>query len=293
VDLAPGERLGAESAVPHDTPRIARQDPRDVSELKHLRTRHPELADAIDMQIELVELHRRIQARVRTPLVHLDAARLERGERLLEFDHVPVNWSELRLAFRQTIDILRRFDTLSAEDGDTLQALERDGPTFETAVRDYYERTPRPDLSRPAAHGSAMLDAVLALALRPFLARCAEVGVPQLGAYAWPHGWCPICGAEPDFAVLNGSGRQLVCGRCLARWPFEASACPFCPARGPGAITSFASRDGAYRVSGCNACRKYLKAVDTRHAPRACMPLVDTIATLPLDAAALQKGYDG
>jgi hypothetical protein len=263
-----------------------------VSELKQLRARHPELAEAVDMQIELVELHRRIQARVRTPLVVLDAARLDRGERLIAFDQVPVDWSELRLAFRQTIDILRRFDTLTADDADALQALERNGAAFEAAVRDYYDRTPRPDLSRPAAGGSAMLDAVLALALRPFLARCAEVGVPQLGAHAWPHGWCPICGAEPDFAVLNGSGRQLVCSRCLARWPFEASACPFCAARGAGAITSFASREGTYRVSGCNACRKYLKAFDSRQAPRACMPLVDTIATLPLDAAALQKGYD-
>ena len=61
----------------------------------------------------------------------------------------------------------------------------------------------------------------------------------------------------------------------------------------PEAITSFASRDGRYRVYGCNECRKYLKAYDARGTGRPVMPAVDTIATLPLDAAAIQRGYDG
>jgi hypothetical protein len=258
-----------------------------------VRARHPELADAVDMQIELLELHRRIQSRVRTPVTGLDGARVTRGERLVEFEQVPVDWSELRLAFRQTVDILRRFDALTAADADALAAVERSGPVFDAAVREYYARTDRPGRAEPPAHGPAMLDAALALALRPFLARCAEVGVPQLELDRWHKGWCPVCGAEPDFAVMNGTARHLVCSRCLARWPFALAACPFCQAAGPGAITSFASREGTYRVSGCNVCRKYVKAFDTRRADRACLPLVDTIATLPLDAAALQKGYDG
>ena len=58
-------------------------------------------------------------------------------------------------------------------------------------------------------------------------------------------------------------------------------------------ITSFASRDGRYRVSACDVCRRYLKAYDGRNALRPVMVAVDTIATLPLDAAAMQKGYDG
>jgi hypothetical protein len=279
--------------VPHDH-RTARQDPRDIGELKLIRAQHPELAEAVDMQIELVELHRRIQSRVRTPVSRPEYERVARGQRLVEFDEVPVDWSELRLAFRQTVDILRRFDALSAEDADDLQNLERDSRTFATAVRSYYERTAAPDRTQGASGDRlGMLDTALSLALRPFLARCAEVGVPQVNLRAWGHGWCPICGAEPDFAVLHGGDRQLICSRCLARWPFPAATCPFCEASGPGAITSFASREGTYRVSGCNVCRKYVKAFDTRQAHRACMPLVDTIATLPLDAAALQKGYDG
>jgi hypothetical protein len=34
-----------------------------------------------------------------------------------------------------------------------------------------------------------------------------------------------------------------------------------------------------------------LKAFDARQASRPVMPAVDSVATLPLDAAAMQKGY--
>jgi formate dehydrogenase maturation protein FdhE len=58
-------------------------------------------------------------------------------------------------------------------------------------------------------------------------------------------------------------------------------------------ITSFATRDGRYRVYACDVCRRYLKAYDGRNAARPVMVAVDTIATLPLDAGAIQKGYVG
>ena len=73
-----------------------------------------------------------------------------------------------------------------------------------------------------------MLDQVLALALRPFLARCADVWMTELDLAEWSRSWCLVCGGEPDFAVLPSSGdRWLICGRCSAQWPFT-TACPFC-----------------------------------------------------------------
>jgi formate dehydrogenase maturation protein FdhE len=46
-----------------------------------------------------------------------------------------------------------------------------------------------------------------------------------------------------------------------------------------------------YRVYGCDACQRYLKACDSRRTSRPVMPLVDGVATLPLDAAAIARGY--
>ena len=61
------------------------------------------------------------------------------------------------------------------------------------------------------------LDHVLVLALRPFLARCAEV-LRQRTPLTETHALCPFCGWEPDFAVIMPSAeRQLICGRCTAQ----------------------------------------------------------------------------
>ena len=66
------------------------------------------------------------------------------------------------------------------------------------------------------ADAPAGLDQVLVLALRPFLARCAEALTPQVDLASWNHGHCPICGWEPDFAVITpGADRRLICGRCV------------------------------------------------------------------------------
>jgi FdhE protein len=93
--------------------------------------------------------------------------------------------------------------------------------------------------------------------------------------------------------VTPTADRRLFCGRCVAQWSFPALTCPFCANDDRALITSFATRDGRYRVSACDVCRRYLKAYDARNAQRPVMVAVDTIATLPLDAAAMQRGYVG
>ena len=99
---------------------------------------------------------------------------------------------------------------------------------------------------------------------------------------------------EPDFAVIMpDASRRLICGRCVAQWSFGPLTCPFCSNDDRALVTSFATRDGRYRVYGCDVCRRYLKAYDARNAVRPVMVTVDTIATLPLDAAAIQRGYVG
>lgn len=108
----------------------------------------------------------------------------------------------------------------------------------------------------------------------------------------WDAGTCPLCGAEPELAVITpAADRLLICGRCTARWRFDQLTCPYCRNADRSRITSFATRDGLYRLYACDVCQRYLKAYDGRHASRPVMPAVDTIATLPLDAAAVQRGY--
>jgi FdhE protein len=273
-----------------------------VIELKALKASHPELASAINMQLELVEAQRRVKARVPLPWIQHDSQWLENqcqgGYPAVRFGDIPLEWSDFRLALRQTADILFRYEAIDRADHERILSLSRDGNTLEPLVRQWYFATSRADGSDPAtrapANAPGSLDQVLVLALRPFLARCAEALLPRAEFAAWRYGYCPICGWEPDLAVITPSAdRRLICGRCVGQWGFDSLACPFCRNDDRTRITSFATRDGRYRVYGCDVCKKYLKAYDGRNAARPVMVAVDTIATLPLDAAAMQKGYVG
>lgn len=281
-------------------PRAPRAEPRAVAELKQLKLSQPELASAVDMQLALVDVQRRVQSRVPLPRIGLDPASLrdhqDAGRPLVRFADIPLDWTDFRLALRQTADILLRFDALEPTEHDRISALLREGNTLEPLVEQWYVRSSGDDASRAEALDPSLpnLDQVLVLAVRPFLARCAEVLMQRAELSTWHHGRCPVCGWEPDLAVITPQGdRQLICGRCLAQWPFGAYSCPYCANEDRSLITSFATRDGRYRVYACDRCRRYLKAYDARNAPRPVMAAVDSIATLPLDAAAMQRGYTG
>lgn len=266
----------------------ARHDSRDVAELRALAARQPELATAAAVQIDLVEALRRVQTRISTSSIHWSAdevaTRLSAGQPLLDFDRLPIEWTEVRLLFRQITDVLRRHDALDAAAAARLHEVGRSDTLPELARRWFDQGT---------GDGSIdMLDEVLGWAMRPFLVRSADMLQAPDGFAGWKRGRCPVCGGEPDFASITASGgRLLICGRCQTRWPTEPFACPFCQEGDKQRISSFATPDGAYRVTACQSCKRYLKALDSRRAGRAAMPAVDAIATLALDAVVMQKGF--
>jgi hypothetical protein len=284
-------------------PRPPRAETREIVELKQLKTDQPELASAVDMQLALVEMQRRVQSRVPLPWIAIEPEwmRVQQaaGRPLVRFGDIPLEWSDFRLTFRQTADILQRFEALERADHDTIVALGRDGNALELLVSSWYNATSGVEVGTDPKHRAPSdappsLDQVLVLALRPFLARCAESLTARIDLASWNHGHCPICGWEPDFAVITpNADRRLFCGRCVAQWSFAPLTCPFCANDDRALITSFATRDGRYRVYACDVCRRYLKAYDARRAQRPVIVAVDTIATLPLDAAAMQRGYVG
>ena len=281
-------------------PRPTRAEPREVIELKQLKVDHPELADAVDMQVALVEVQRRIQARVPLPRLQPDtawlAAQQQAARPAVRFEDIPLDWSDLRLALRQIAEVLARFESLDRADSEHILAMTRESNTLEPIVANWYTATsgvdPGPGPERLPPGEPPSFEYVLLLALRPFLIRCAEALLPRPDFMQWHHGHCPVCGWEPELAVVLPSGeRRLICGRCVAQWSCGVHTCPYCGNDDRARITSFATRDGRYRVYACDVCQRYLKAYDARNAARPVMPSVDTIATLPLDAAAIARGY--
>jgi FdhE protein len=285
-------------------PRPSRSDSREAIELRALKERQPELSDAINMHLELLDVQRRVQGRMTIPHIELGADSVKRHQDearpLLRFEEIPLEPSDLRLVVRQTAEIMRRFGALEDADYQQIQNLGRDMTLIEVIGRWYRAGADKHAVSmgtRPAAPpetDSGMLDQVLTLAMRPFLSRCAEVVQQRAELALWTHSHCALCGGEPDFSVITPAAeRHLICGRCGLRWRFEPLTCPYCRNSDRSRITSFATPDGQYRVYACDVCNRYLKSYDGRRATRPVMPVVDAVATLPLDAAAIQRGYSG
>jgi Protein involved in formate dehydrogenase formation len=266
-----------------------RSEPREIGELRRLKDEQPDLASAVDLQIELLQLQRRVQARVPLPAIRLDpaylAGLLSEGS-ILRFEHLKIDWSDVRFLVRAVAAAMRTHEALDPNDLRKVDDVTRDAERLPRVIRAWYEG------AGSGTHEVDGLESVLLQAMRPILTRAADAIIARLELATWTHGKCPVCAGEPDLSVITpAADRLLICSRCLARWRFEQLTCPFCRNADRARITSFASRDGRYRLYGCDVCERYLKAYDARHASRPVMPPVDSVATLPLDAAAMQRGY--
>lgn len=284
--------------------RPGRSEPREAVELRALKHNHPELADAVDMHLDLLEMQRRVQARIPLPSFNLNERMFTyhqaEARPLLRFEDIPLELSDLRLLVRQSAEIMKRFGALEEADFQKAQAMARD-QTLVSAIADWYRAGAERHVTAPIGASAAAppaetgpFDQVIAVAMRPFLSRCAEVVQQRPELSIWQHPHCALCGGEPDFAVITPAAeRHLICSRCGLRWKFEPLTCPYCRNSDRTRITSFATPDGRYRVYACDVCMRYLKAYDGRRASRPVLPIVDAVATLPLDAAAIQRGYSG
>jgi len=286
--------------------RLERPDTPEVAALRRLKAAQPQLASAVDMQIEIVTLYRRAQTRVTTRVFDLSAetlaAQLAAGAPIVRFCDVPFDWPELRGLFRQIVDLLRRFELVELAEYDALQALVRSGRPNPDEVAAWYNKTAAQggaEGTDPSAGGTQAQ--VLAVASRPFLSRAVEMIHERVDLSAWTRPYCPFCGGDPELGSISASGeRRLICGRCAGQWPFDDVTCPYCGSRDRDRSSSFefscwpdANRDGIYRLTGCDVCQRYLKSYVSRGASRPVMLDVDTIGSLLLDAAAAQRGYSG
>lgn len=268
-------------------------DPPVIAALKELREAQPDLAPAADLQIEIAQIMRRVSARAPLPSLATTAvrqARVTAGERVLSFSDFRFEWSDVRLALREVGRALEAVGAITADDAATLGSLVRgDTAALERCLTRWFDDDSK--LGDPSL--SEGMREVFDTAMRPFMARAASAALTGLDLSGWHRASCPACGSDADFAVINKDGkRQLSCHRCRSQWAWHAWGCPRCDNTDQATISSFATRDGLYRIYACGKCGRYLKAYDCRTAPRPFLPEVDLIATLPLDAAAIGKGFN-
>jgi FdhE protein len=106
---------------------------------------------------------------------------------------------------------------------------------------------------------------------------------------------CPVCGGKPQVAVLRPEGHGgkhfLMCSFCLTEWEFRRILCPICGEEDHAKLPRYAAEGvSVVRIEACDTCKYYLKGVDMTVDGLA-VPLVDEIATAPLDLWAAEHGY--
>jgi FdhE protein len=106
---------------------------------------------------------------------------------------------------------------------------------------------------------------------------------------------CPICRGAPVVAMLreqsHGARRSLICGLCLSEWPAPRLMCLNCGESRFESLPVFrADEFDAIRIDACDTCHTYIKTIDlTRDG--AASPMVDDLASMPLDLWAAERGY--
>jgi FdhE protein len=130
-----------------------------------------------------------------------------------------------------------------------------------------------------------------------FLQPCAEFvrsRVPlQLDGYA--HALCPFCNRKPALGVLrqqgDGARRSLLCVFCLSEWEFRRVVCPGCGQEDQAKLPIYTADQFPHmRVECCDVCHSYIKSIDLTKNGLA-EPLVDELASVPLDLWAQEHGY--
>jgi FdhE protein len=138
------------------------------------------------------------------------------------------------------------------------------------------------------------LQAVTALVPLPFLQACNRHWKLSTAA-GWLEGYCPVCGTWPAFAEVRGieRNRYLRCGRCGGEWRAHCLFCAYCGMNDHEGLVSLVPQNGgASRViEACKRCLGYVKAFTTLEGSAPEKVILDDLASVDLDVAAVEQGY--
>jgi FdhE protein len=128
----------------------------------------------------------------------------------------------------------------------------------------------------------------------PLLQACRRAWA-DLAPGTWAHGYCPICGAWPAVAEVRGldGARHLRCRGCGGDWTTAWLRCPFCGEHDHTRLGSLVAAEGFERekVEVCDHCHGYIKTITTFTPIRPEQVVLQDLATVGLDVAAVERGY--
>jgi FdhE protein len=138
------------------------------------------------------------------------------------------------------------------------------------------------------------LQAVVGLIPVPFLQACNRRWASSISE-SWMESYCPVCGAWPAFAEVRGieRSRYFRCGRCGGEWQAQCLVCPYCAVTDHSELGSLVAEKGGSNsvIDACQRCLGYVKTFTTLQGSPPAKVMIDDLASVDLDIAAMQQGY--
>lgn len=266
-----------------------------LAALREEREKRPELAQTIDLYLELISARSEIE--VKAPEINPDEKEAEQliDQRVPLLRRWPLEWDQdsfTPLAIRVSdIGAIHREEL--ASQFEEIRSLLTDDPDQTRRIVTDYLRQGEVELPEASDEDEELVSFVLIHALHPFMQAHAAVLTPLVEDEKWYQRMCPVCGGEPDFGYLDKKvgGLRLLCSRCDTVWMYKRGECTFCGNSEQGTFAYYLSDDDVYRLYVCDKCKRYLKTMDGRETTRKPVLSLQRILTIGMDISARQEGY--
>ena len=214
----------------------------------------------------------------------------EGDNHILQFEDLLQDWAAFQGLFQQASSIIAEYlpDTNS-----TLKKLIAQPSVMKKEAKAWYQYSSLHNIADEIGIDWETLSLCFQTAFHPILIRYSEALSPLIIQDSWRRRICPICGGKPDLAFLSkdNGARWLICSHCDTEWLFFRLECPFCGNRDQDSLAYLTNDNELYRLYTCEQCRKYIKAIDLRHAKNDVLFPFERIRTLDLDKQAVEAGY--
>ena len=204
-------------------------------------------------------------------------------------------WTDLARALISAA--MRGFPTLSGD----LQSIEDAAMKGDILFERYFVSFPELDDTIPRDWAENLsvspeaLHVVLNSMLRTILEMKANTIVPALDDFTWDKGYCPLCGAFPQIAVIKDkiSERWLSCSLCRHEWRFSRVLCPYCEHEGKEEGTTYFFIEGNDREAAfiCEQCKRYVITLNRVSDLEDYDRDVVSMGLVHLDVIMQEKGY--
>jgi FdhE protein len=268
--------------------------------LDQILKNRPDLQEAAALQRDLLRESYGAAPRITAPELSRERVRekLSAGVPLLHAEEIDPDVEFCRDLFGRLLNVLQRRPESSESAAEVAHAAAEGRLDFDQAL-DEALANHGDHLYEVAAVAGAPADAlasVFAVVVQPSLQALGEAlkGTLIQEEAAWERGYCPVCGAWPGLAELQlgDQHRHLRCLRCGADWPTRRMLCVFCgndDHRTLGYLQ--VERELRCKVEVCEQCKGYLKTINAYQPSPPEFLVLDDLASVHLDVAALERDY--